>query len=174
MNVADDDAIRFIRIFTMLSQSEIDELIVAHRTEPHMRILQKRLAEEMTVMAHSREDYDSAVEASQILFGKGTTEQLRRMDESTFLAVFEGVPMYDVSSDLLEAGVTVSDLCAVHTSIAESKGELRRLIQGGGVSLNKERIDNADMPVTTSQLLNKRYLLMQKGKKNYFLIRVVK
>jgi len=174
MNVADDDAIRFIRIFTMLSQSEIDELIVAHRAEPHMRILQKRLAEEMTVMAHSREDYDSAVEASQILFGKGTTEQLRRMDESTFLAVFEGVPMYDVSSDLLEAGVTVSDLCAVHTSIAESKGELRRLIQGGGVSLNKERIDNADMPVTTSQLLNKRYLLMQKGKKNYFLIRVVK
>jgi len=174
MNVADDDAIRFIRIFTMLSQSEIDELIVARRAEPHMRILQKRLAEEMTVMAHSREDYDSAVEASQILFGKGTTEQLRRMDESTFLAVFEGVPMYDVSSDLLEAGVTVSDLCAVHTSIAESKGELRRLIQGGGVSLNKERIDNADMPVTTSQLLNKRYLLMQKGKKNYFLIRVVK
>jgi tyrosyl-tRNA synthetase len=174
MNVTDDDAFKFIRIFTMLSQSEIDDLVVAHRAEPHMRILQKRLAEEVTVMAHSRADYDSAVEASQILFGKGTTEQLRRMDESTFLAVFEGVPMYDVNYEQLDAGVTISDLCVVHTSIAESKGELRRLIQGGGVSLNKERIDNADMPVTTGQLLNLRYLLLQKGKKNYFLIRVVK
>ena len=172
MNVADDDAAKFIRIFTMLSQSEIVELINAHQAEPHLRKLQKRLAEEVTVMAHSREDYEAAVEASQILFGKGTTEQLRRMDESTFLSVFEGVPMFDVSSDIIAAGASISDLCAVHTSIAESKGELRRLIQGGGVSLNKARVDNPDMTVMADQLLNNKYLLVQKGKKNYYLIRV--
>lgn len=173
LNVADDDAEKFIKIFTVLSQTEIDDLIRVHREEPHLRMLQKRLAEEVTVMAHSREDYDSAVEASQILFGKGSTEQLRRMDESTFLAVFEGVPMFDVSSAILASGVTIADLCAVHTTIAESKGELRRLIQGGGVSLNKGRVDSADMTVSADQLLNKRYLLLQKGKKSYFLIRVI-
>jgi len=173
LNVADDDAEKFIKIFTVLSQIEIDDLIRAHREEPHLRILQKRLAEEVTVMAHSREDYDAAVEASQILFGKGSTEQLRRMDESTFLAVFEGVPMFDVSADILASGVTIADLCAVHTTIAESKGELKRLIQGGGVSLNKGRVDNADMTITAGQLLNKKYLLLQKGKKSYFLIRVI-
>lgn len=173
LNVADDDAEKFIKIFTVLSQIEIDDLIITHRAEPHLRLLQKRLAEEVTVMAHSREDYDAAVEASQILFGKGSTEQLRRMDESTFLAVFEGVPMFDVSSALLASGVTIADLCAVHTTIAESKGELRRLIQGGGVSLNKGRVENADITVSADQLLNKRYLLLQKGKKSYFLIRVI-
>jgi len=173
LNVADDDAEKFIKIFTMLSRSEISDLVSAHRAEPHLRLLQKRLAEEVTVMAHSREDYEAAVEASQILFGKGTTEQLRRMDESTFLAVFEGVPMYDLSSDILASGVTIADLCAVHTTIAESKGELRRLIQGGGVSLNKGKVDSADMTVTAGQLLNNRYLLVQKGKKSYFLIRVI-
>jgi len=173
LNVADDDAEKFIKIFTVLSRNEIDDLIRAHRAEPHLRMLQKRLAEEVTVMAHSREDYDAAVEASQILFGKGSTEQLRRMDESTFLAVFEGVPIFDVSSAILASGVTIADLCAVHTTIAESKGELRRLIQGGGVSLNKGRVDSADMTVSAHQLLNKRYLLLQKGKKSYFLIRVI-
>ncbi|MFZ2286255.1 MAG: tyrosine--tRNA ligase [Bacteroidales bacterium] len=173
LNVADDDAGKFIKIFTMLSRNEISDLVSAHRAEPHLRLLQKRLAEEVTVMAHSREDYEAAVEASQILFGKGTTEQLRRMDESTFLAVFEGVPMYDLSSDILASGVTIADLCVVHTTIAESRGELRRLIQGGGVSLNKGRVDSADMKVTAGQLLNNRYLLLQKGKKSYFLIRVI-
>lgn len=173
LNVADDDAEKFIKIFTVLSRSEIDNLVSAHRAEPHLRLLQKRLAEEVTVMAHSREDYDAAVEASQILFGKGSTEQLQRMDETTFLAVFEGVPMFDVSSAILASGVTIADLCAVHTTIAESKGELRRLIQGGGVSLNKGRVDSADMTVSADQLLNKRYLLVQKGKKSYFLIRVI-
>lgn len=173
LNVADADAEKFIKIFTMLTRSEIDDLVRAHREEPHLRLLQKRLAEEVTVMAHSREDYEAAVEASQILFGKGTTEQLHRMDESTFLAVFEGVPMFDVSSEIVASGVTISDLCAVHTKIAESKGELRRLIQGGGVSLNKGRVDNAEMMVTSGQLLNRRYLLLQKGKKSYYLIRVI-
>ncbi len=173
LNVADADAEKFIKIFTMLPRNEIDELVRAHQAEPHLRILQKRLAEEVTVMAHSREDRESAVEASQILFGKGTTEQLCKMDESTFLSVFEGVPMFDVSAGLLAEGVTLSDLCAVHTKVAESKGEFRRLIQGGGVSLNKGKVENAEMGITSEHLLNGKYLLLQKGKKNYYLIRVV-
>lgn len=171
LNVADADAEKFIKIFTMLPQGEIAGLVKAHQDEPHNRILQKRLAEEVTVMAHSREDYEAAVEASQILFGKGTTEQLRKMDENTFLSVFEGVPTFDISAGLLETGVTFSDLCAVHTAITESKGEFRRLIQGGGVSLNKGKVDNAEMIITPEHLLNNKYLLIQKGKKSYFLIR---
>ncbi|MCI0523164.1 MAG: tyrosine--tRNA ligase [Bacteroidales bacterium] len=172
LNVADDDAEKFIKIFTMLDRQEIDDLVTRHRAEPHLRILQKRLAEEVTVMAHSREDYDAAVEASQILFGKGTTDQLRKMDEATFLSVFEGVPMFDVPVAILEQGVSFSDLCSVHTKIAESKGELRRLVQGGGVSLNKEKAENADMMITADKLLNNKYLLIQKGKRSYFLVRV--
>ncbi|MCU0378582.1 MAG: tyrosine--tRNA ligase [Bacteroidales bacterium] len=173
MNVADDDAEKFIKIFTMLTREEIDDLVTRHRAEPHMRIVQKRLAEEVTVMAHSREDYDAAVEASQILFGKGTTDQLRKMDEATFLSVFEGVPMFDVPAALLGQGVSFSDLCSVHTKIADSKGEFRRLVQGGGVSLNKEKAENADMMITSDKLLNNKYLLIQKGKRSYFLIRVI-
>jgi tyrosyl-tRNA synthetase len=172
LNVADDDAEKFIKIFTMLRRDEIDELVKAHRAEPHLRILQKHLAEEVTVMAHSSADYDAAVEASQILFGKGTTEQLHRMDENTFLAVFEGVPTYDINLNLLSAGVTISDLCAVHTAITDSKGEFRRLVQGGGVSLNKEKIDDPELIIKSDKLLNNKYLLLQKGKKSYYLIRV--
>ncbi|MBK7488752.1 MAG: tyrosine--tRNA ligase [Bacteroidales bacterium] len=172
LNVADADAEKFIRIFTMLPQSEIASLVKAHQAEPERRILQKRLAEEVTVMTHSREEYEAAVEASQILFGKGTTEQLRKMNESTFLALFEGVPMFDICAGLLEAGVTLVDLCAVHTAITESKGEFRRLISGGGVSLNKSKMDNAEMIITREHLLNNKYILIQKGKKSYFLIRV--
>jgi tyrosyl-tRNA synthetase len=173
LNVADADAEKFIKIFTLMSRNEVDELIEAHRKEPHMRLLQKRLAEEMTVTVHSRDDYDGAVEASQILFGKGTTESLRRMDENTFLSVFEGVPVFEVPASLLTGGMTLSDLCAVHTKIAESKGEFRRLVQGGGVSLNKEKTENVEMTVNEAMLLNKKYLLVQKGKKSYFLVRVV-
>lgn len=172
LNVADADAEKFIRIFTMLPQSEIASLVKAHQAEPERRILQKRLAEEVTVMTHSREEYEAAVEASQILFGKGTTEQLRKMNENTFLALFEGVPMFDICAGLLEAGVTLVDLCAVHTAITESKGEFRRLISGGGVSLNKSKMDNAEMIITREHLLNNKYILIQKGKKSYFLIRV--
>jgi len=173
LNVADDDAERFIKIFTMLSKQEIDDLVVSHRTEPHLRLLQKKLAEELTVMVHSRADYEGAVEASQILFGKGTTESLRKMGECTFLSVFEGVPVFDVPMSTIEQGVILSDLCAVHTRISESKGEFRRLVQGGGVSINKEKVDNVDMPVDKGMLLNGKYLLVQKGKKNYYLVKAI-
>lgn len=174
LNVADADAEKFIKIFTMLSRQEIEELVTAHQAEPHLRILQKKLASEVTVMVHSQADYDVAVGASQILFGKGTTEQLRSMDESTFLSVFEGVPLFDVPASLLSGGVTLSDLCAVNTGVAESKGEFKRLVTGGGVSLNKEKIDNPEMMVQEQMLLNGKYLLLQKGKKSYYLIRVLK
>jgi len=174
LNVADDDAEKFIKIFTMLSHQEIDGLVRAHQAEPHLRILQKKLASEVTVMVHSQADYDAAVGASQILFGKGTTEQLRSMDEGTFLSVFEGVPMSDVPLSLLSGGVTLSDLCAGNTGVAESKGEFKRLVMGGGISLNKEKVENPEMMVQEQMLLNGKYLLLQKGKKSYYLIRVLK
>jgi tyrosyl-tRNA synthetase len=172
LNVSDEDAAKYIKIFTILDQKEVEEVINEHNKAPHERLLQKRLAEEVTVMVHSREDFEGAVEASQILFGKGTTESLRKMGESTFLSVFEGVPVFDVSSKTIDAGVTIADLCAEHTKVFSSKGELRRLVQGGGLSLNKEKTENAEMPVSRDMLLNDKYLLVQKGKKNYFLIRV--
>ena len=118
------------------------------------------------------EDFESAVEASQILFGKGTTESLRKMSENTFLSVFEGVPVSDVAHDMIKAGVTVTDLCTAHTGIFPSKGELRRIVQGGGLSINKIRIDDPELIIGDDQLLNNKYLLVQKGKKSYFLVRV--
>jgi tyrosyl-tRNA synthetase len=173
LNVSDEDAARYIKIFTILGQEEIENIIAEHNKAPHERLLQKRLAEEVTVMVHSREDYEGAVEASQILFGKGTTESLKKMSESTFLSVFEGVPVFDVVGSILSEGVTIADLCAGHTQVFPSKGELRRLIQGGGLSINKIKIDNPDDKIGRDSLLNDKYLLVQKGKKNYFLIRVV-
>jgi tyrosyl-tRNA synthetase len=172
LNVSDEDASKYIKIFTVLSQEEIGDIINEHNKAPHERFLQKRLAEEVTVMVHSRSDYDGAVEASQILFGKGTTESLKKMSESTFLSVFEGVPVFDVNSDIINKGVTIADLCAEHSQVFASKGELRRLVQGGGLSLNKVKIENPELVIGRESLLNEKYLLIQKGKKNYFLIRV--
>ena len=172
LNVSDEDAAKYIRIFTILGHAEIEAIINEHNNAPHERYLQKRLAEEVTVMVHSRSDYEGAVEASQILFGKGTTESLMKMSESTFLSVFEGVPVFDVGMDLLLKGVSIADLCAEHSQVFPSKGELRRLVQGGGLSLNKVKIENPDMVVLKEMLLNNKYLLIQKGKKNYYLIRV--
>ena len=173
LNVSDEDAARYIKIFTLLSREEIDRLIGEHNNSPHERILQKRLAEEVTVMVHSHEEYQAAVEASQILFGKGTTETLKKMNESTFLSVFDGVPTFDINKEILSRGATFTALCAEHSRVFSSKGELRRMIQGGGVSLNKERIDNPDILIGQGHLLNNKYLLIQKGKKNYFLLKFV-
>ena len=172
LNVSDTDAAKYIKIFTILGKGEIAHIISEHNKSPHERFLQKRLAEEVTVMVHSRSDYEAAVEASQILFGKGTTESLKKMSESTFLAVFEGVPVFDVKMDILINGVTIADLCAEHSQVFASKGELRRLVQGGGLSLNKLKIENPEMIILKEMLLNNKYLLVQKGKKNYYLIRV--
>jgi tyrosyl-tRNA synthetase len=172
LNVSDEDAAKYIKIFTILGQKEIDDIISDHDKVPHERLLQKRLAEEVTIMVHSRDDYEGAIEASQILFGKGTTESLKKMSESTFLSVFEGVPVFDVKMEILHKGVTIAALCAEHSQVFSSKGDLRRLVQGGGLSLNKAKIDNPEMIVGQELLLNGKYLLVQKGKKNYYLIRV--
>ncbi len=171
LNVSDEDAVKYIKIFTILPKEEIEKTISEHDKAPHERILQKRLAEEVTVMVHSRSEYEGAVEASQILFGKGTTESLKKMGENTFLSVFEGVPVFEIKQEILLKGVTVADLCTEYSQVFASKGELRRLIQGGGFSINKVKIDDPDAIVTSESLLNKKYLLLQKGKKNYFLLR---
>ena len=171
LNVSDEDAAKYIKIFTVLPQKEIDIIVSEHTKAPHERILQKKLAEEITIMVHSKEEYESAVEASQILFGKGTTESLRKMSENTFLSVFEGVPVFDVKIEVLQKGVIIANLCTEVSKVFASKGELRRLVLGGGFSINKEKIDNPDALVQVESLLNNKYLLLQKGKKNYFLIR---
>jgi tyrosyl-tRNA synthetase len=173
LNVSDEDASRYIKIFTLLSRNEIDSLIEEHYKVPHERILQKRLAEEMTVMVHSREEFESVVEASQILFGKGTTESLKRMNENTFLSVFEGVPVFDIRKEIIQAGVNITDICTEHSNVFASKGELRRLVQGGGLSINKVKIENTEMIIGADSLLNNKYLLVQKGKKNYYLLRII-
>jgi tyrosyl-tRNA synthetase len=172
LNVSDEDAAKYIKIFTILGKEEIESIINEHNKAPHERLLQKRLAGEVTTMVHSRSEYDGAVEASQILFGMGTTESLKKMSESTFLSVFEGVPVFDVNMHTLIQGITVTDLCVEYSKVFPSKGEFRRLIQGGGLSLNKVKIENPEMIVTRELLLNNKYLLLQKGKKNYYLIRV--
>ncbi len=170
LNVSDTDAEKYIKIFTMLSQDEVAALIEQHKEAPHARALQKKLAEEVTVMVHSREEYEMAVAASQILFGKGTAEQLHALNENTFLSVFEGVPQFKISKAELEAGINIIDLLAEKTEIFPSKGELRRTIKGNGLSINKEKVGNPDLIVDSKFLIGDKYILAQKGKKNYFLI----
>ncbi|WP_340114976.1 tyrosine--tRNA ligase [Maribellus mangrovi] len=170
LNTTDEDAANYIKIFTFLNKEEIDALIGEHQEAPHARSLQKKLAEEITTMVHSREEYEMAVEASQILFGKGTAEQLRKLNESTFLSVFEGVPQFQISKNELNDGINVIDLLADTTSIFPSKGELRRTIKGNGLSINKEKVTNPDLNIDAEYLIGGKYILAQKGKKNYFLI----
>ena len=171
LNVGDDDAERYIKIFTSLDKETIDDLVEQHKQDPGMRTLQKRLAEEVTCMVHSREDYEAAVEASNILFGKATKESLAKLDEATLLDVFAGVPQYEVSRNLLMGeGIKAVDLLAGETACFTSKGEMRKLTQGGGVSINKEKLTVFDQVLTEADLLNDKYILAQQGKKKYFLI----
>jgi tyrosyl-tRNA synthetase len=170
LNTSDEDAEKYIKTFTLLSREEYDALLEEHNQAPHARALQKRLAEEVTVMVHGREAYDFALEASQILFGKGATETLQKMDEKTLLSVFEGVPVFDVPLSTIETGISVIDLLSEAAAIFPSKGETRRTIAGGGVSINKEKVSNPDQQLDASFLVNGKYLLVQKGKKNYSLI----
>ena len=148
----------------------IDALIAEHKEAPHLRTLQKRLAKEVTIMVHSEEDYNAAVEASNILFGNATSEALKKLDEDTLLSVFEGVPQFEVAKTDIEAGIKAVDLFAEKTNIFPSKGEMRKMAQGGGVSLNKEKLTAFDQMITTADLLDEKYLLVQRGKKNYYLI----
>ena len=170
LNVSDADAAKYIKIFTDLSQEEIAALEAEQEAAPHLRPLQKRLAKEVTVMVHSLEDYEAAVEASNILFGNSTHEALLKLDEDTLLAVFEGVPHFDISRDELAAGIKAVDLCTEKAAIFPSKGEMRKLVQSGGVSFNKEKLAEVDTVIDCSSLLDDKYLLVQRGKKNYYLL----
>ena len=170
LNVSDDDAAKYIKIFTAIGREEIEALIAEHDEAPHMRTLQKRLAKEVTIMVHSEADYEAAVEASGILFGNNTHDALVKLDEDTLLAVFEGVPQFKVSREKIEAGIKAVDLFAEESAVFPSKGEMRKMAQGGGVSLNKEKLAAFDQEITVKDLLNDKYLLVQRGKKNYFLL----
>ena len=169
LNVSDEDAERYIRIFTLLDRATIESLVAEHRQAPHLRTLQKRLAQEITTMIHSKEEYEKAVEASAILFGGATSEALHRLDEQTLLQVFEGVPQFRIARAELE-GMPFVELCAAKTAVFPSKGECRKLMQGGGVALNKEKISDPMRPLGEEDLIAGKYLLVQRGKKNYYLI----
>lgn len=170
LNVSDDDAESYIRIFTLLDRETIEELIRSHREAPHERRLQKVLARELTCMIHGEENYSTAVEASGILFGGAPADTLRRLDEQTLSQVFEGIPQYRIPLQTLRDGIGFVELTAAACGIFPSKGEARKLIQGGGVSLNREKVTSPDLAVTEGDLIAGKYLLVQKGKKNYYLI----
>ncbi len=170
LNVSDSDAEKYLKIFTMLDQATINALVEEHAEAPHLRVMQKRLAEEVTVMVHTREEYEMALEASGILFGKGTTESLGKIREDLFLSVFEGVPQFEIPSSDIDQDVL--ELLAVDTGVFASKGEARRMVAAGGVSINKQKLNGPEQRITRENFINNKYLLVQKGKKNYYLIRV--
>lgn len=173
VNTSDEDAARYIKIFTELSREEIEALEAEQAADPGKRPLQHRLAKELTTMVHSAQDYETAVEASQILFSNKAVDILHKIDEPTLLAVMEGVPRFTVSRDLLKGeGVKLIDLSTEHAPVFSSKGEMRKLVQGGGVSLNKEKVADPNRAVTEADLLNNKYLLLQRGKKNHYLLTV--
>lgn len=172
LNVSDADAEKYLKIFTSLTKEEIEALVAEHAADPGQRPMQKRLAREVTVMVHSEADYEAAVEASRILFGNNTADALRRLDERTLLDIFDGVPRFEVDRAKLEAGVPLLDLLAVETQVFNSKGEARKMVQQGGVSINKEKVTDPAAVINTDMLIGGKYLHIQKGKKNHYLVQV--
>ena len=156
----------------MLDRKEVEDLVSEHAKAPHLRLLQKRLAKELTIFIHSEEDYEIATEASEILFGKGTTETLAKLPENVFLSVFDGVPMVDVEANKLKAGIPVLEFLADVTNAFASRGEARRMVKDNGVSINKEKISD-DVTIDSSYLINNKYILVQKGKKNFYLVKTI-
>jgi tyrosyl-tRNA synthetase len=173
LNASDDDAARYIKMFTFLSQETVEALIAEHAVNPAQRILQKKLAEEVTCMVHGRDEYETALNATAVLFGQGTKEQLSTMPIQTFLQVFEGVPQFEVPMNLLEVGIPVLELLAVHSTVFESKGDARKMMQQNAVSFNKEKYADVNGIIGAEWLIGRKYLLVQKGKKNYYLINFV-
>ena len=169
LNVSDADAEKYIKIFTFLPKEEVEALVAEHAEAPHLRVLQKRLAKEITIMVHSEQDYEMAVEASNILFGNATSDSLKKLDEDTLLAVFDGVPTFEVSKEEV-LGKKLMDVLTEDAAVFASKGEMRKLIQNGGFAVNKEKVSDLELTLNSDSLLNEKYLLVQKGKKNYFLL----
>ena len=172
LNTSDEDAVEYIKKFTLLSKDEIESLLKEHAEAPHVRVLQKALARDITIRVHSEDDFQAAIEASEILFGKGTTETLKNLSEETFLSVFEGVPQSEVAKSEILKSMNIVDFLTDMTGIFPSKTEARRMLKEGGVALNKEKVEETTA-INESMLLNQKYLLVQKGKKNYFLVTVV-
>lgn len=173
LNASDEDAKNFIKIFTTKTKDEIDAIIVQHDTNPALRYLQKNLAQEITIRVHSLQEYEAAVDASEILFGKATTDALKNLSEELFLQVFDGVPQSEIAATEILDGINIVSLLSDKTEIFTSRGEARKMIQGGGVSLNKEKITDVNLLINDSALISNKYLLIQKGKKNYYLIKAV-
>ena len=169
LNVSDADAEKYIKIFTFLPKEEVEALVAEHSAAPHLRVLQKRLAKEITIMVHSEQDYEMAVEASNILFGNATSDSLKKLDEETLLAVFDGVPTFEVSKEVV-LGKKLMDVLTDDAAVFASKGEMRKLIQNGGFAVNKEKVSDLELTLNAEILLNEKYLLVQKGKKNYYLL----
>jgi tyrosyl-tRNA synthetase len=172
LNASDADAANYIRIFSMMDKEAIGMLEATHATEPHLRVLQKTLAKEITIRVHSEKEYEAAVEASEILFGNSATEKLKTLSEQMLLDVMDGVPQFEIDKNIFTDGTNLIELLAEKTTIFPSKGEARKMIQAGGVSLNKLKVADINLKVAATDLLNEKYLLIQKGKKNYFLIKV--
>ena len=173
LNLSDEDAEKYIKVFTFLAEDEIKKITTEHHMAPHLRLLQKTLAREITILVHSQADYETALDASEILFGKGTTESLRKLSEDDFLAIFNGVPVFEVARSKFSENVPVIDFLTDLAPIFESKGELKRMVTGGGLSVNKDKIMQSDQVVDESYLINSKYLLAQKGKKNYYIVKAV-
>ena len=172
LNATDDDAKNWIKIFTLKPKEEIDALIAEHDAAPHLRIVQKALAQDITIRTHSELDYETAVKTSEFLFGNGDLSFLANLDHEAVLEVFDGVPQFQLEKEKLNAGINILDLLAVETQVFSSKGEARKMLQGGGVSLNREKLNDIELVVNTDQLINGKYLIAQRGKKNYYLITV--
>jgi tyrosyl-tRNA synthetase len=172
LNSSDEDAEKYIKIFTLLSQKEILSLTSEHKETPHLRLLQNKIAEEVTQMVHSKEDLEKAKQASQILFGKSTSEELIQLDEDAFLEIFDGVPQAEISKNKFESGIEIINLLASETRFLKSNGEARRALAENSIAVNKNKVDE-NYAVTEKDLINKKYILLQRGKKNYFLLKVV-
>jgi len=170
INTSDEDAEKYLKIFTILEKNDIENLAFDHKKAPHTRILQKKLAEELTVMVHSKDDYDASVSTSQLLFGKGTKAQLERLDDATFNAVFSGVPHYSISKDILKDGINIFDLLSEKVPVFKSKGEIRRLVKDNGLSVNMEKFTNPETLVNSEYLINEKFLVIRQGKKKYSIL----
>jgi tyrosyl-tRNA synthetase len=173
LNTSDEDAKRYVRIFSLLSKDQIEQIEAEHESAPHARALQKALARDVTIRVHSEEDYNAAIAASQILFGKGTEEALRGLSETDLLSIFEGVPQFEVASHEVKSGIPIIDFLTEKAPVFNSKGEARKMIQGNGVSINQNKVSSTDLSLNTAHLIAGKYILAQRGKKNYFLIKVV-
>jgi len=171
LNISDKDAEKYIKIFTLLSKEQINSIIEEHKKAPHNRVLQKKLAKNITIMVHNEEEYNSALEASEILFGKGTTESLKKLSEKDFIAVFEGVPQIRISKAEIQMGINIVELISTKSNIFSSKSEARKMIKNGGISINKMKILTPEETISSNALLNGKFILIQRGKKNYFILR---